>query len=101
MAFTEDFSEFTDSSEFGVTAAFSRLAGSTLAEELDVDGIFQGGYLEGAGQEGAQPVFGCAAADVPGVKHDDELAIAGTDYVVKGVQPDGTGWMRLVLELAP
>jgi hypothetical protein len=98
MAFAEDFAVFTNPDDFGTAASVTRLAGAVVSDS--VDGIFDAEYEGELNMEGAGPMFACAAADLPGVKHDDELTIDGVDYLVKGVQPDGTGWLRLILELA-
>lgn len=99
MAFVEDFAEFTDTADFGVVATVTRLAG--VAVTGSVDGIFRRPYQTAVGVESSEPMFACAAVDLPGVKHGDLLAIAGVAWRVCGVQPDGTGWVRLALELAP
>jgi hypothetical protein len=49
---------------------------------------------------GASLVFECEAADVPGIEYGSALSIAGTSYTVASVEPDGTGWMRLILQRA-
>lgn len=96
MPFTEDFSVFTDPTMFGSVATYTPAGGAAVA----VNGIFDAEYEEAVGIEGSSPMFGCATASVNGARHGDSLVVAGVSYVVRGVQPDGTGWTRLILELA-
>lgn len=96
MPFTEDFSVFTDPAMFGSVGTYTPAGGVAVA----VDGIFDAAYEEAADIEGSSPMFACATASVSGARHGDALAVAGISYVVRGVQPDGTGWTKLVLELA-
>lgn len=96
---THNYAALTNPAELGTSVTFTLLAG--VASTASVNGIFDNGYAEGVGMEGAQPSFGCAVTDVPGVRHDDALTIDEVEYVVKEVKPDGDGWVDLVLELAP
>jgi 20S proteasome alpha/beta subunit len=96
MPFTEDFTVFTDPTGSGTTVTYTPVGGVASS----VNGIFDAEYEEALGMEGSAPVFACAAADVPNARHGDELRIDGVDYVVRGVRPDGTGWTRLIVELA-
>lgn len=96
MPFTEDFSVFADPTMFGSVGMYTPVGGAAVA----VNGIFDAAYEEAADIEGSSPVFGCATASVSGARHGDALVVAGVSYVVRGVQPDGTGWTRLILELA-
>lgn len=99
MAFAEDLAPFFDIAEFGVVAGYVP-AGSSDDPVL-INGIFDRAYAEPIDGivEGTRPVFMCASASVPGAAHGDELEIDGTIYVVRGVQPDGTGVVLLVLEV--
>lgn len=69
-----------------------------------VDVVFDNNYDEALGMDGAAPRFGCAAAVVAGIAQGAAVTIVGTagtvDYVVRGVEPDGAGWVRVLLELA-
>jgi hypothetical protein len=116
MPFAEDFSVFTNPQDFGVVGLWTPTGGVAVA----VNGIFdtdrasalihQHDFDVELGMEGSGPCFRCAGAEVPGIKHDDSLTLTAadaallgvaTDYVVKGVRPDGTGLTLLILELAP
>ncbi|MCP4228734.1 MAG: hypothetical protein GY771_01115 [bacterium] len=92
MAFTENISDFFDTDDFAVAATWNAQT---------VNGIFDNEYFDepgGVGIEGSTPVFLCAAADVNGIAHDDDITINGTAYKVVGVQPDGTGAVELKLQ---
>lgn len=91
MAFTETFATFFSTSDFGVAALWK---GAT-----SVNGIFDAAYADPLGvAEGSKPAFTCEAAAVTGVKHGDTMIINATTYKVRGVQPDGTGVVVIVLE---
>lgn len=98
MPFTENFAIYTDPRNGGKVGLYAR-SGSSAA--VEVNGNFRRPFDEVAGMEGSAPSFGCALADVPAVAHGDTLAVDGVDYVVRGVHRDGTGWVVLMLELAP
>lgn len=94
MAFAEDASEFLDTVHgFAVAATWN---GTTT-----VNGIFDNEYFEigvgTPGAEGSQPSFFCRAADVAAAAQGDTLLINSVTYTVVSVQPDGTGFTRLVL----
>lgn len=95
MPFTEDLAAFTDPSDFGVAGLYTPSGGTAST----VNGIFDAEYQADNGMEGSGPAFSCDAADVPSVAHGDALVIDDVDYVVRGVKPDGTGWVVLILEL--
>ena len=98
MAFAEDLAPFFDTAEFGTAASYLPLG--SVEDPVTINGIFDHAYAEPIDgvAEGARPVFTCAAASVPNAAHGDTLTIAGTTYKVRGVQPDGTGVVLLVLE---
>lgn len=91
MALSEDLSVFFSTSDFAVAATLQGVA---------VDGILDETYLEPLGNlvEGRSPVFTCAAADVPAVAHGQTLVVGARTFKVRGVEPDGTGIVRLRLE---
>lgn len=90
----EDLDDFLDPDEFAVVALWK---GSGR-----VIGIFDNEYallpLGLPGVESNQPQFLCKAADVPGVMHGQSLDVNDTAYIIRGVQPDGTGMVRLIIE---
>ncbi len=54
-------------------------------------------YIEALGGEAEHPVFICREADISGVVHGKTLVANSTSYTVRGVQPDGSGMILLVL----
>lgn len=91
-----------DPDEFGATASYTPAGGQAAS----IVGIFDNEYVgvdldAGVPIESRRPTFLVRAADVPAVAHDDALTVDGTDYVVAGVEPDGTGFVKLVLAVAP
>ena len=50
------------------------------------------------GIESSGPELGVRDIDVPNIAHDDQFTIDGVDYLVKGIEPDGTGMSRIVLD---
>lgn len=88
---------------FGTVALYRPLTGA----EHDVPGIFDDAYLVSSGAEagvaGTAPVFTCRADDLAQLAagaavYDDELVLASVTYLVKQIQPDGTGMVMLLLE---
>ncbi len=68
-----------------------------------VNGIFDNefvGVLDGGDVtvESATPIFTCQASDIATPAHGDTVTISAAIYTVRGVQPDGTGVLVLILE---
>lgn len=72
-----------------------------FGEVLTFSGIFDAPYQAAGVFEAEQPSILARADEVPGVDHTSQLRIAEQTWQVVGVQPDGTGMTRLVLERAP
>lgn len=87
--FAEDLSVFTDTDDFAVTAT---------VDGSSVNGIFGNAFVLVDFIESDKPVFDCASADIVGVVHGDTVTIGSDTYKVRGIQPDGTGMTRLILE---
>lgn len=91
---TEDFSDFTDTDALGTAATWK---GTTT-----VNGIFGNDFYAaeslGVGVDGSQPQFACAESDVSGVARGQALSVSGTSYTIIDIQPDGTGWVVLILQ---
>ena len=90
-----DRATFFDVDDFGVAALWNGIK--------TVNGIFENEFFAALIDsevpiESAQLSFTTRTADVPGIVHDDTLLIDSVIYAVKGVQPDGTGIIVLVLE---
>jgi len=97
-----DRAAFFDTDEFGVAASVTIDGGGAET----VNGVFDNEYvgvLDGEAStpvESTRPVFTVATDDVTGIGHGDSVVISGTTYTVRGVEPDGTGVTRLVMEAA-
>jgi hypothetical protein len=99
MAFAEDLSVFTDTSVFGVPAQ----AVTRHSEVVTLQVIFDNGYSAqlGAGlMEASQPQAVARSVDVVDIAHGCAFSVNGVDYLVAGLQPDGTGMTTVLLELA-
>jgi len=77
-----------------------KLANETMTiNAAAVDGILTSEYVTVEFVESKKPVFLCKSSDVVGVAHgDDVVASDSTAYKVRGIQPDGTGITKLILE---
>ncbi|MCU0806310.1 MAG: hypothetical protein MUF79_14665 [Burkholderiales bacterium] len=97
MPFTEDFDAFFDTNDFAVAAKWT-----VGVNEYDVIGLFDSPYARGTvslpGFESARTTFTGVAADFTGVAHGQTLTVLGTGFTIRGVEPDGTGVVRLVLQ---
>jgi len=97
--FLEDLTEFLDTSQGFASEA---LIITAEGDEYLVRGILSSEYVDidsgMAGVSGDNPVFECAEEDIVGAAYDDFLSLNGKDYRIKGIKPDGTGWMTLILE---
>lgn len=95
------------------TAAVFRHLANAEALRLDtgteVPVVFDNGYADGLGNafESSQPSALGASADLQGIEHGSRLMLPkpqgepGLDaWAVVGIQPDGTGMTRLLLERA-
>lgn len=84
----------------------SRLATTITLDDgsisgVEIKGIFKNNF-ELVNQfdgriESSGPVIKCATADVSSVEHNQALWANNKDYVITGIQNDGTGWTRLFL----
>jgi len=96
MPFTENLAEFLQVRDFATTAVWS--VGST-----PVALIFDSEYSEAqlgliAGIEGARMVAFVDASSMATVARGQTLTMGGLIYTIRGIQPDGTGMIVLVLE---
>lgn len=90
---------FVNPDEFGVTATYELAAGGTS----EVDGIFDDGVEQPEFAEpgilSGQPTLRMRSADLPGAADaGDTLTVAGADYTVREIRPDGRGMSTLILE---
>lgn len=94
MAFTEDLALFFSTNGFADDAVLSGVAVKGILSRP-----FQVAGLAGAGSESTAPVFTLPTADVPTDPVGQEVEIGDDTYTIQGVQPDGTGVSRLLLEV--
>ena len=87
--FTEDLSAFLDTDDFAVTVT---LDGSS------VDGILSLEPIESNFVQTNKPVFTYAKSDKPSVTVGSALIYDSIVYLVKNLEPDGTGMQMLILE---
>ena len=78
---------------------------STPSSTVAITGIFTNAHAVAAplgdwpGVSTSTPLFTCRAAALPaGAGDGDTLTLGGTAWTVRGIQPDGTGLARLILE---
>ncbi len=82
------------------SAQIKHLADKTLlVGGNEVTGIFNNNYVDPFNVETMSTMFFCKVADVEYVKHEDIVIDGLKVYMVRGVQPDGNGMVRLILEL--
>jgi len=96
----EDLALFFDPDEFGVEMLYSTPANASAhpASAVPIVVIFDREFIEFGEVEGFAPIATCPLADVPGIDHDAVLSDAGDVYRVVGIEPDGQGLVRLILE---
>jgi hypothetical protein len=84
-------------------AARDRLANAeAVVGEVTVSGIFRLAYAEAVGglAAGSQPAFECRAADVGALSEGDVMTVRDESWRVIGLEPDGAGWLRVLLQRA-
>jgi hypothetical protein len=96
----DDRSYFVAVDDFGVAATYTPAGGSAST----VNGVFDNDFVEvdtGGSVTFAQQqaTFMCRTADVSSAAEGDAITISGENYIVRIVQPDGTGMTNLILEL--
>jgi len=90
MAFDEDLGVFLD--EFAVTAL--------LPGAVTVNVIFDNQYASPFDISASRPSCIGKSADLDSLLFGAGIVVSGVDYVVRSVEPDGTGMTRLMLEKA-
>lgn len=96
----DDRSYFVAVDDFGVAATYTPAGGVAST----VNGVFDNDFVEvdtGGSVTFAQQqaTFMCRTADVSSAAEGDAITISGENYIVRIVQPDGTGMTNLILEL--
>jgi hypothetical protein len=93
-----DLAEFYATDVSGTTGSFTHIGSSAVS----INGIFGNIYFDISGGEtsieGKNASFMCRTSDVSNAAHGDTLAVSGTTYKIRGVQPDGTGSTNLILQ---
>ena len=87
--FTEDLSVFMDTDDFAVTV---------ILDGTSVDGILTLEPIESNFVQTNKPVFTYAKADKPTVTTSSTLVYDSIVYLVRNIEPDGTGMQILILE---
>lgn len=96
----DDRSYFFAVDDFAVAATYTPAGGVAST----VNGVFDNDFVEvdtGGSVTFAQQqaTFMCRTADVSNAAEGDAITISGENYIVRVVQPDGTGMTNLILEL--
>jgi len=97
--FTETFSVFFNTEEFATNAQIT-----IGASVVTVAGVFDAPpqtMLGNGLMETQQPQLLVPTSAVASVVHGAPVTVASVNYVVAGIEPDGTGVTRLILERAP
>jgi hypothetical protein len=98
MAFKEDFSIFFDTDGFGVEFTYTPSIGASLT----CKGIFDSAYSAARGGEvdiaSQQPQIEYETAAIPEPTYGEFVTVAGKQYTIVGIEPDGTGTTTLKLE---
>lgn len=64
-----------------------------------VRGVFSNAYIDVQGVEATAPNLLCLVDDVPAVAHGHVVTVPARGFTgqVAGIQPDGDGWVLLIL----
>lgn len=66
---------------------------------VSVSAIFDNGYNAVMGIDGSTPVITAKSSDVSSAVRGTAVVVDGVSYTVQGIEPDGLGITRLILEL--
>lgn len=92
MAFVEDFTPFLSNAEFAVPCT---LPGGAVVQVI-FDDAHQAALTNSF--EASAPTALGTTAELSALQHGSALQINGRAWSVEGIQPDGTGITRLILE---
>ena len=95
----EDRLAFLHTDEFGVSVEVRPPDDDPFTVAAQFDGEHLVVDQSESGISTSDPQILCRSSDVADVQLNWIVAIAGLEYVVAGVQPDGTGMTRLQLQL--
>lgn len=90
MAFTETIADFLDTDDFAVAATYD---GTTT-----INVIFDAAYIDVNGVGSVNPVALCAASSVAADPTGKALVVNSTNYVIRGIEPQGDGAL-VILQL--
>ena len=95
MAFAEDLTAFMDLGGFAVQATAATRHGEVVSFAV----IFDNGYAGALGglADATQPTALARSADVADLVQGCAVCVAGVDWVVTDLQPDGTGMTTMLL----
>ena len=80
-------------------AQIGHLANKTFViNGSSVDGVFGNEFISVGIVESQAPVFECRESDMGVVTHGMVITSDSVNYKIRGVQPDGTGMTKLILE---
>lgn len=100
MSITEDFSIYFDT-KTGMAESIKYTLeefAHVSSKSVDLDCIFDKEYLSKWGIGGKTPMVSCDESDLPSDYAPGDKIRRGTiDYTVKEFEPDGTGFMILIL----
>ena len=84
-----DRAEFLNTDDFAVAATY---------QGVSINGIFGNEFVEINGVESSRPAFLTTVVAVPDDPHGNTIVIDAINYLIVGHQPDGTGFITLILE---
>jgi hypothetical protein len=90
VAFTENMAAFFNVAEFAVSA--------TLNGATTVTGIFDDASIDVLSAAATAPRFTCPASSINRSHVGQTLVVNSTNYIVRAVEPDGTGINSAQLE---
>lgn len=96
MPFTEDFTPFLNKDVFAHEATYTP-ASTGIAVTVNV--IFDAEYKDPLAHETIEPQAQGKEADFSTVADDDDIVINSISYKIRTPEPDGTGWITLMLEV--
>jgi len=91
MAFSEDFNEFFDVDDFGITITI---------DSTSVTAIFDHEYVEVNGVDSRRPVIQFEAAAKSDAAQGDAVVVNSINYVIEVIEPDGQGLTSAILRTA-
>lgn len=87
---------YLDIADFGTTV--TKADSSTFSAIWDYRFVLVQPNGLTVGTESREPRVSARTSDVAGLTIGDSLTISGNAYVIRGVEPDGTGMTQLILE---